>query len=91
MEAQPWRTCAVYKSMQQQAGIWAQRFQVKCFDLEREKRGKNKLKQMSVKMLMIIVVVEGQVPHIVNYIEEGTTRTGRAGYKVLYKFKKGTP
>ena len=59
--------------------------------MERKQRGKNKLKQMSVKMLMVIVVVEAQVPHKVNYIEEGTTRTGRAGYKVLYKFKKGTP
>ena len=89
MEAKPWRTSAVCKSLQQQTGVWMQRFKVKCFRLKREQWGKNKLTRMSTKTLTAIVVVEAQVPHKVTYVEKSTTRRGSARYKTVYEFQKG--
>ena len=77
IEAKPWRTCALCKKLQEQMGMWTQRFEVKCFHLKREQWGKDKLTEMSVKSLMALAVVEAQVPQKVTYLEEGTTR--RAG------------
>ena len=91
IEAKPWRTCALCKKLQEQMGMWTQRFEVKCFRLKREQWGKDKLTEMSVKSLMALAVVEAQVPQKVTYSEEGTTRRGPAVYKIAYEFPKGAP